>query len=46
MEETSFGEYIRAVDAGTSKIRVIRNTFKTEDSDDVWIYLKVYNLSH
>lgn len=44
-EKTSVGEFIRKVNDNVTRVRVVRNTFKVGNSDDLWMYLKVYNLS-
>jgi len=46
IEETSFGEFDISIKSKITKIRVIRNTFKSPDSDDIWAYLKFYYLTY
>ncbi|MCR4734172.1 MAG: EAL domain-containing protein [Treponema sp.] len=40
-EDTMFFTYVRLFNNETTKMRVIRHVFKTDASDDVWLYINV-----
>lgn len=44
-ETTQFGEFKISIDSKISRIRIIKNIFKVEDSQDIWGYFKLYFLS-
>ena len=44
IEETAIGEFKRVLSGKVSRVRVVRNLFRVDGSEDVWLYLKVYEL--
>ena len=44
IEETAIGEFKRVLSGKISRVRVVRNLFRVDGSEDVWLYLKVYEL--
>ena len=44
IEETAIGEFKRVLSGKISRVRVVRNIFRVDGSEDVWLYLKVYEL--